>query len=297
MKELYKLIPDRYADIISSRLNRSKISEVRIRNTLPVRVCYGGVYYYLSANGISTDKQYALIAGEKEAEGVILRACEHSLYTIAETLKRGYIPVGGGIRVGVCGSNVLSGERTVSVKDFYAVNIRIPHEVINCAASLYYAVVANGGIKNTLIISPPGCGKTTVLRDLCRLISDSGRNVLLCDEKYELASCADGAPTLDVGCNTDVVSGADKPHALSLGIAYMRPDVIMTDELFPEDTDAVLQAIHSGISVISTVHARDCRDFTEKPEFERLVSSRAFSVFAVLDRTMSLKVYTGLEAA
>lgn len=297
MKELYKLIPDRYADIISSRLSPGKLSEVRIRNRLPVRVCYGGVYYYLSGGGITKDRQSAIVARDKEAEGVILRSCEHSLYTVSDTVKRGYISVGGGIRVGVCGSMVSSGEKILSVKDFSAVNIRIPHEVIGCAASLYYAVISGGGIKNALIISPPGCGKTTVLRDLCRLISDSGRNVLLCDEKYELASCIDGVPTLDVGCNTDVVSGADKPHALSLGIAYMRPDVIMTDELFPSDTDAVLQAIHSGISVISTVHARDLRDFTQKPEFERLIKTRAFSSYAVLDRSFGLKVYDGSEAA
>ena len=296
MKELYKLIPDRYADIISVRLSLQKLSEVRIRNGMPVRVCYGGAYYYLSAGGITKEKSGAIIARDKDAEGVILRACEHSLYTVSDTIKRGYIPACGGIRVGVCGSVVSSGERTLSVKDYTAVNIRIPHEVIGCASSLYYGVVSSGVVKNTLIISPPGCGKTTVLRDLCRLISDSGKNVLLCDEKYELASCVDGMPSLDVGCNTDVVSGADKPHAFSLGIAYMRPDAIMTDELFYDDTESVLQATHSGISVISTVHARDLADFKQKPEFEKLIDSRAFSCYAVLDKNYSIKIYDGAGA-
>ena len=295
MKELFKLIPDRFADIIAARLSVQKLSEVRIRNGLPVRVCYGGAYYYLSLNGITKEKGGALVARDKEAEGVILRACEHSLYTVSDTIKRGYIPVGGGIRVGVCGSVVVSGEKTLSVKDYTAVNIRIPHEVIGCASSLYYGIASSGGVKKALIISPPGCGKTTVLRDLCRLISDSGKNVLLCDEKYELASCVDGMPSLDVGCNTDVLSGADKPHAFSLGIAYMRPDAIMTDELFGSDGDAVLRAIHSGISVVSTVQARDLADFKQKPEFEALIRSHAFSCYAVLDKNYSIQVYDGAE--
>lgn len=282
MKEdLFRLIPDIYADAIRSRLCAEKLCEIRVRNGMPVRVQYDGVYYYLCNTGISKNKTDAFTADKKDVENIVMRACEHSLYTVADTLKNGYISVSGGIRLGVCGSGVMTGERVNAVKDFTAVNIRIPHQVKDCAANLFCKVVS-GRIFNTLIISPPGAGKTTVLRDLCRLISNRGYNVLLCDEKYELASAVGGMPTLDVGDCTDVVSGVDKARVFRMGITNMRPDAIMTDELFGGDTESVKYAAYCGVSVIATAHARDLTEFRSKPDWRELIESRTFLRYAVL---------------
>lgn len=282
MRELYKLIPDRMASVIETRLCMDRLSELRIRNGKPVRACYGGTYYYLCESGVTKDRAAAFVAERNEAEKIVMRACDRSLYAVTDSVKRGYIPVPGGIRVGVCGSYVLTGTEVASVKDFSSVNIRIPHEVKGCAAALYSRLADGDGICNTLIISKPGGGKTTLLRDLCRIVSDRGRNVLLCDEKYELASCAGGEPTLDVGSNTDVVSGLDKARVFTAGIAYMRPDVIMTDELFPSEAEYVFRAVHSGIKVVATAHADGFSDFKSKPECAELVSGGAFSRYAVI---------------
>ena len=276
-----RLIPDEYAAPIRARLCYDRISEVRVINRAPVRVCYDGAYYYLCKTGITRDKSAAFIAGEREAEGIVMRACEHSLYTVTETLKRGYISVSGGLRLGVCGSGVTNGQALTAVKDFSSVNIRLPHQIFGCAAGLCAKAVADGAVKNTLIISPPGAGKTTLLRDFCRLVSDRGYCVLLCDEKYEIASATDGAPMLDVGCS-DVMSGADKRRVFEAGVAYMRPDVIIADELFPSDIPAVERAVHCGIAVIATVHARDFADFAKKPEFSGVIANRVFDLFAVV---------------
>ncbi len=277
-----RLISDEYAAPIRARLCYDRISEVRVINRAPVRVCYDGAYYYLCKTGITRDKSAAFIAGEREAEGIVMRACEHSLYTVTETLKRGYISVSGGLRLGVCGSGVTNGQALTAVKDFSSVNIRLPHQIIGCAAGLCAKAVADGAVKNTLIISPPGAGKTTLLRDFCRLVSDRGYCVLLCDEKYEIAASAYGAPTLDVGCCTDVISGIDKTRVFETGIAHMRPDVIITDELFGADIENVRRAATCGISVVATVHAKNTDDVMLKPEFRAAAESGLFMLYAVI---------------
>lgn len=282
MEELYRLIPDEYVGVIRSRLDAERLYEIRIRNRMPVRVGYGGEYRYLSSHGLTDDRRDAFVAGAREAENIVMRACGRSLYTVTETLKRGYIAIGG-IRLGVCGSGVSAGGVLSAVKDFTAVNIRIPHAVTGCAVPIAGRIFdPNGGVFNTLIISPPGAGKTTVLRDLCRIISDRGFNVLLCDEKYELASVGGGAPALDVGCCTDVVSGIDKRTVTEMAIAHMRPDVVMTDELTGGDGEYMRRAVHCGIAVVATVHARDLGDFLSKPEFMNYDPRNIFSRFAVI---------------
>lgn len=281
MKELFKLISDKYAQVVESRLAIDKLAELRIRNGSPVSVWYNGSYRFLCEGGITKDPAEAFVAEKNEAESVILRACDRSLYTVTETLKRGYISVGGGIRIGVCGSAVTSGDAVTAVKDFTSVNIRLPHEIKGCA-SVVFSKTVGSGIKNTLIISPPGAGKTTVLRDLCRQISDRGFNVLLCDERYEIAACSRGLPTLDVGRCTDVISGADKRSAFTAGIAFMRPDVIVADELFDIDLDGLFRAVNSGVSVICTAHARDYCELKQKVGYSAIVDSHLFERFVVI---------------
>ncbi len=280
MEELFRLIPDEYAASLN-RLGMARVSELRIRNSMPVRVCCDGTYYYLGADGITTSADRAFIARSNEAEQVIMRACGRSLYTVTDTIKRGYVTVAGGIRIGVCGAAVADGGKVSAVKDFSSVDIRIPHNVKGCAETLY-AKIAAGGLKNTLIVSPPGGGKTTVLRDLCRIISDRGSNVLLCDEKNEIAAVSRGVPTLDVGKCTDVVCGLDKRHVISVGILNLRPDVIMTDELFGDDTDVITYAAYCGVTVISTAHASNMDELVGKPDYERMLGKRVFTRFAVI---------------
>lgn len=263
MEELYSILPDEYVVPIKTRLLADKLCEVRVNNCAPVRVCYDGTYFFLCKTGITRDKSTAFVAGAHAAEGIVMRACEHSLYTVTDTLKRGYISVRGGIRIGVCGAGVMNGGALVSVKDYSSVNVRLPHEVKGCGNTVA-AKLLQGGIENTLIVSPPGAGKTTVLRDVCRIISDKLYKVLLCDEKYEIASVTDGVPTLDVGCCTDVISGTDKQRVFEFGIANLSPDVIMTDEIFDGDIPYVSRAARCGIAVVATMHAQNADDLRKK---------------------------------
>lgn len=282
MDELFRILPDEYVDAIRNKLLPDRLTEVRISNRAPVRVCYDGVYRFLYGGGITADKRLAFVAGDKAAEGVVMRSCERSLFTVADTLRRGYVATRGGIRIGVCGSGVTTGGALAAVKDFSSVNIRLPHEVKGCAEGLAARMTADGGVKSVLIVSPPGVGKTTVLRDLCRLISERGSNVLLCDEKYEIAAVSGGVPALDVGCRTDVMSGMSKEHVLTVGIANMRPHVVMVDELFAGEIDCVENARSCGVSVVATVHASGVDGLKKKRGWERALGGGLFDLFAVL---------------
>lgn len=297
MEALYRLIPDRYSAVIQARLSPQRLCEVRIVNGAPVRVCYDGAYYFLCSNGLTRDKSSAFVADNNSAEQVVMRACSHSLFTVTDTLRRGYISVSGGIRVGVCGAGVMRDNALTAVKDFCSVNIRLPHEVKGCAGVLAPKLVSGRTIKNALIISPPGAGKTTILRDLCRLISDGGHNVLLCDEKYEIASAVSGVPSLDVGDCTDVISGVDKPKVFEMGIANMSPEVIITDELFAADLPYVRRASTCGVAVIATAHARDIDELKAKSEYTDIVSQAVFDSYVVLSGAPSrtVTVYEGVR--
>lgn len=295
MEELFKLIPDIYASTIAARLCFDRLCEVRIANGAPVRVNYDGNGYFLCKSGITRDKSAAYVSGKNEAEQVVMRACSHSLFTVTDTLKHGYISVAGGIRLGVCGVGVADEGRLTAVKDFSSVNIRLPHEIKGCALTLA-AKLATDRVKNSVIISPPAAGKTTMLRDLCRILSDRGFNVLLCDEKYEIAAVSGGMPTLDVGCRTDVISGVDKQRVFEMGIANMSPDVIVTDELFSGDMYGVRRAVTCGISVIASVHAKNLDELRAKPDWRDILSLGLFESYVVLSGppSRSVTVYEGV---
>lgn len=296
MEALFRLIPEKYSAVIAAKLSLERLCEVRIINGSPIRVCYDGAYYFLCKDGLTKDRFSAFKADNNSAEQIVMRACSHSLFTVTDTLRRGYIAVAGGLRVGVCGTGVMSGGTLTAVKNFYSVNIRLPHEVIGCAGALAPKLTVGGRIKNALILSSPGAGKTTMLRDLCRVISDSGHNVLLCDERYEIASVSGGVSTLDVGCGTDVISGVDKPRVFEIGIANMSPHVIITDELFASDLPYVARASTCGIAVIATAHAKNIDELKAKTEYADIIKSGVFDCYAVLSGppSRSVTVFEGV---
>lgn len=236
---------------------------------------------YLTPVGIG-DRTNAIICDVKQISDILLRACDFSLYTVNSNICEGFLTVKGGIRIGVCGEAVYDGEKLRTVKNYNAIDVRIPHEVKGCAESTYKRFFTRD-IESTLIVSPPCGGKTTFIRDLCRLISDDGRAVLLCDERCEIASAVGGRATLDVGRNTDIASGFKKTYTMRQGIRAMSPEVIVTDELSSDDADDVRYCVKSGVKIIATAHARDAEEVNSSLMLRGLVESGAFTNLIVLD--------------
>lgn len=291
-----KILPEFLTDILKNKLNFDYVYEIRIRSQLPIVINYGGKYYYLNPDGVGGANDGSIVTDRKMLEAIIYRAAEYSMYAVNNQLKQSFVTVSGGIRIGICGELVIEDHKIVSVKNFTSLIIRIPHEVHNCALTAYH-FIAQDEIYNSLIISPPGCGKTTFLRDIARLLSQREiiKNTLIIDERYEIASCYNGVPQLNVGEFTDVISNCTKQYGFEQGIRAMKPDVIITDELANQsDLDAVKYAAGCGVKIIATTHAYDHTDLINKPGFEEIIKKRLFDRYVVLSNRKGPGTYEGV---
>ena len=269
-----------------------RIQEIRLRAGRPILIMMEGREWYLDQEGRFTDKQaQGSLVTAKELQMLLQHNCHDSLYAFEDELRQGFITVNGGHRVGIAGQVVLSGDGSVkTIKHVSYMNIRISHEIKGAADELLPLVYEKGRLKNVLIISPPGCGKTTLLRDLIRQISDGnacagGMCVGVVDERSEIAGSYLGSPQNDVGCRTDVLDACPKALGMMLLLRSMSPRVIAVDELGGrEDMEALHLAASCGSRILATVHGEDLWDIQKKQGLQRIFEDRLFDCFPVLGK-------------
>ncbi len=271
-----------------------RLEEIRLRCGQPLLLKVGERDFTLDRRGrLSEDIATGVRTSEEDIYRTISSISDNSLYAFAEEIRRGFITVAGGHRVGLAGQVVMQGEAVKTMKDFSSLCFRIAHEIKNCALSLLSYINSGSGntIANTLIISPPRCGKTTILRDLARLLANnhkhqSGRNVVIVDERSELAGSYRGIPQLDVGPRTDVLDSCPKAQGMIMALRSLSPQVIITDEIGRrEDVLALQECVNAGVAVISSVHAGTVDELQKRPIMRELLSSRAFKLAVILSRT------------
>ena len=212
------------------------------------------------------------------SSGQIMEALEYistfSLYAYEDDIRQGFITIKGGHRVGIAGKVVVENGRIRTISNISSINIRISHQVIGCGINAMDYIGSGENIHNTLIISPPGVGKTTLLRDILRLISDEYKlKVSIVDERSEIASCYKGIPGNDVGIRTDIYDCCPKVEGIMLMIRAMSPQVLAVDEVGGiDDINALIRAIHAGIKLVATAHGQGICDVQEEMKiFERYI--------------------------
>lgn len=247
-------------------LNYNRLSEIRLRRGQPVIVEYDGKYEYLGNIGIVSSENDSIRVSD--VTSVLNAATGGCVYGFTEQMKNGFITVKHGVRIGIAGEYVTEKGVVNTIKNVTSLNIRIPHDIKGCSEYLFKSVFANG-IKSTLIFSRPGLGKTTMLRDVARKLSGT-MNVLIFDERGEIAALDDYGDGFDLGA-VDVVRCYSKLGAIASAIRAMKPDVIITDELYgTDDVRAVQYAADCSITVIASSHVSD-KEKLKKMPFEYFV--------------------------
>ncbi|MCL6594081.1 MAG: stage III sporulation protein AA, partial [Alicyclobacillus sp.] len=257
-----------------------RVEELRFRIGQPLQLCSGTWDRFLHRDsGLTERAEDALVVTEEHVRRVVQVATQASLYAVEDELRRGFVTMPGGHRVGVAGRAVLSESGGIrSLRNISSVNVRIARERISAAAPVlpYTCDRQSGQPFSLLLISPPQCGKTTILRDLARAWSEGecsgqGRKVAVVDERSEIAGCVDGVPQFRLGPRTDVLDACPKAQGMLMAIRSLSPDVVITDEIGrAEDRDAVLEATHAGVAVVATAHARTLEEWRARPYMEEL---------------------------
>ena len=271
MEKLLDIFPEKIKDFIENIPSEDlkRLTEIRLRVSFPVYFYMGKEEYSINEKGLS--KRDGYIFSEQDAMFMWKKLCNGSPYSTIKKQKKGYITVEGN-RIGFVGEyNSVDGE-IKHIEKISSFCVRIMHEKKGCANKIYKYLYQNGVLLNTLIVSPPGCGKTTLLRDITRLISFDGNNVALVDERDEIAAINDGVPRLDIGKRCDIYSGVNKEFAIENAVRSMKPDVIILDEIGNDEEEIIKKAMTKGVKIIATLHGKNFYDVAEyKKLFDKYI--------------------------
>ncbi len=278
MDEILRYFPNKIYQIFLNLLQENpkvanELQEIRIRVDKPI---------ILKLREKDIILQYNIL--QTEILQIVERLCENSIYAYKNQICEGFITIKGGHRVGLTGSCVIENGKITNIKYISSLNIRIAREVKNCSTRILREIIdiENKTIYNSIIVAPPGRGKTTILRDIIRRLSDGieeinfrGKTCGVVDERGEIAAMYKGAPQNDVGIRTDIIENVSKNKGIHMLIRTMAPEIIACDEIgSKEDVEAIHYALYSGVKGIFTMHGKNVEDIKNNKQIYELIENR-----------------------
>ena len=278
MDEILRYFPNKIYQIFSNLLQENpqianELQEIRIRVDKPI---------ILKLREKDLILQYNIL--QTEILQIVERLCENSIYAYKNQICEGFITIKGGHRVGLTGSCVIENGKITNIKYISSLNIRIAREVKNCSTRILREIIdiENKTIYNSIIVAPPGRGKTTILRDIIRRLSDGiekinfrGKTCGVVDERGEIAAMYKGVPQNDVGIRTDIIENVSKNKGIHMLIRTMAPEIIACDEIgSKEDVEAIHYALYSGVKGIFTMHGKNVEDIKNNKQIYELIENR-----------------------
>ena len=267
----------------SENLDYEKLQEIRLRTGQPLLIVWRGKEIFLPSG---TKNKH--IVTQEEIRETLEYSSHYSLYAYENEIRQGFLTIEGGHRVGVAGKVILEKNKVKNIQYISSINIRMSHEILGCADQVFPFISENKQILHTLIISPPCCGKTTLIRDLVRQISDGNQYVKGCavgvvDERSELGGCYLGVAQNRMGSRTDILDCCPKAEGMMMLIRSMSPQVIAVDEIgTEEDIRAIEYAMQCGCKMIASIHGLSMEEAKKKPILGEVIQRKRFERYVVL---------------
>ena len=279
-EEMIKLLPSGLREVLQKmNLDVAGLQEIRLRAEQPAVILSHGKEYVSQT-----------VIHRRQLEETLAYLGNYSLYAYEEEIRRGYLSLPGGHRVGIAGRVVVEDGNIRTITAISSLNLRFAHQILGCADEVIPFLWQDGALQSTLIVSPPGKGKTTMLRDCIRQISNGtlihpGMTVGLVDERSEIGGSYQGIPQNDVGIRTDVLDCCSKAEGMVMLLRSMAPQVIAVDEIGNyEDIRAIEMTLNSGCKLLATVHGSSIDEIRKKPLLERLMKEHVFERYIILQK-------------
>lgn len=279
------IFPIKIGQLLKERLVNEHIYEIRIKAESPILI-----YSKYGENIIN------YCPTREELKNMMQKISNYSLYAYEEDIRQGFITIKGGHRIGIAGECVMENGKVKTIRNISSVNIRIANEIIGCSDKILPYIISKNRVYNTIIISPPKCGKTTILRDITRNISNGveslhlyGKKVTVIDERSEIGACHFGIPQNDLGMRTDILDNCLKREGMIMAIRSLSPEVLICDEIGTKgDIEALMMAFNSGVNIIVTIHGFTIEDLYKRLVFKELLDNK------ILERAVILSSRNGV---
>lgn len=273
--------------------NDINIEEIRLRSQKPLILNANNrdYFYNQNLNKLDTKMDNPYIVTKEDIEQTFQIICKYSIHSFMDDIKKGFITLRGGHRVGLVGKAIVEDGQVKNMKHISSLNIRVSREIIGCSNNILSHIIrGDNQVNNTLIISPPQCGKTTLIRDIVRNLSNGNRDygfkgikVALIDERNEISGSYLGVPQMDVGIRTDIIETCPKDLGIMMLLRSMSPNLIVTDEIGNiDEIKALYTALNGGVNLITTVHGDSIEDIKSRKELSKLLDKDLFKKVIIL---------------